>query len=86
MNWFWHALVAWQIWRRLRLDRSIEDWIKARYVMVVTYAIAMGVALPAAVLARRLVRSFAWRGLPSSSWHCCCSIWPGVCQPPCAGT
>ena len=42
VNWFWHALVAWQVWRKLRSDRSIEDWIKTRYALVVTYAIAMG--------------------------------------------
>jgi hypothetical protein len=42
VNWFWHALVAWQVWRKLRSDRSVEDWIKARYAMVVTYAVIMG--------------------------------------------
>ena len=42
-NWFWHALVAWQVWRKLRHDQTIEDWIKARYVMVVAYAVAMSV-------------------------------------------
>jgi hypothetical protein len=40
-NWSWHGLVAWQVWRKLRLDRSIEDWVKTRYVIVVTYALAM---------------------------------------------
>ncbi|MBN2371647.1 MAG: hypothetical protein JXO72_14285 [Vicinamibacteria bacterium] len=42
INWFWHALVAWQVWRKLRLDRSIEDWIKVRYTLVVAYATLMG--------------------------------------------
>ncbi len=42
VNWFWHALVAWQVWRRLRSDRSIEDWIKTRYILVVTYGVVMG--------------------------------------------
>jgi hypothetical protein len=42
VNWLWHALVAWQVWRGLRFDRSIEDWIKARYALVVTYAVVMG--------------------------------------------
>ncbi len=42
LNWFWHGLVAWQVWRTLRRDRSVEDWIKVRYVLVVTYAATMG--------------------------------------------
>ena len=53
LNWFWHALVAWQVWRTLGSDRSVEDWVKMRYVMVVTYAVAMSVALPVADLAQR---------------------------------
>jgi hypothetical protein len=40
-NWFWHALTAWLVWRKLRPDQTIEDWIKARYVLVVAYALAM---------------------------------------------
>jgi hypothetical protein len=42
VNWLWHALVAWQVLRKLRSDRSVEDWVKARYVLVVTYAVVMG--------------------------------------------
>jgi hypothetical protein len=42
VNWFWHALVALQVWLKLRSDRSIEDWIKTRYALVVTYAVVMG--------------------------------------------
>lgn len=80
VNWFWHALVAWQIWRRLRFDRSIEDWIKARYLMVVTYAIAMaalfllpiwpgarsavGVAWTAVFIVALLLQYLAW-GMPA---------------------
>jgi hypothetical protein len=41
LNWSWHALVAWQVWRKLTPDRMIEDWIKARYAMVVAYAAMM---------------------------------------------
>ena len=41
LNWSWHALVAWQVWRKLGPDETIEDWIKARYVMVVAYAAMM---------------------------------------------
>jgi hypothetical protein len=43
LNWFWHALIAWQVGRTLGSDRSVEDWVKMRYGMVVTYAVAMGV-------------------------------------------
>ena len=50
VNWFWHALAAGQIWGRLRSDRSIEDWIKARYVLVVTYAVVMGALFVVTVL------------------------------------
>lgn len=42
VNWFWHALVALQVWRKLRPDHAIEDWIKTRYAMVVVYAAIMG--------------------------------------------
>lgn len=41
LNWLWHALVAWQVQRKLASDQTIEDWIKARYVMVVAYAAMM---------------------------------------------
>ena len=62
-NWLWHAFVAHRIWRSLRLDRSIEDWVKARYVMVVTYAIAMAalflLLIPAGRVPRPVVR-WAW--------------------------
>jgi len=42
-NWAWHALVAWQARRKLLADRSIEDWIKARYAIIVAYATLMAV-------------------------------------------
>jgi hypothetical protein len=42
-NWFWHAWVAWRAWQKLRRDQAIEDWIKARYALVVAYALLMGV-------------------------------------------
>ncbi|MBN2369975.1 MAG: hypothetical protein JXO72_05760 [Vicinamibacteria bacterium] len=42
VNWLWHALAAWKVWRALRPDGTVEDWIKARYAMVVTYAALMG--------------------------------------------
>lgn len=40
-NWAWHALAAWQARRKLSADPSIEDWIKARYLIVVAYAAVM---------------------------------------------
>ncbi len=63
LNWFWHGLVAWQVWRTLGPDRSVEDWIKVRYVLVVTYAVAMGTlfVLP------------AWRSPVSLRW-----LWPAT--------
>jgi hypothetical protein len=62
LNWFWHALVAWQVWHRLRSDRSIEDWIKTRYVLVVTYAVVMGALflLPVWRSSVPLVRAAWW--------------------------
>jgi hypothetical protein len=80
VNWLWHGLVAWQVWRRLRSDGSIEDWVKARYVMVVTYAAAMaalfllpgwrtawpvvGMAWTATFIVALLLQYLAW-GMPA---------------------
>jgi hypothetical protein len=62
VNWLWHAFAAWQVWRKLRLDRSIEDWIKARYALVVTYGVIMGALFLVPV----------WRiPLPALRW-----VWP----------
>ncbi len=63
LNWFWHGLVAWQVGLALRRDRSVEDWIKVRYVLVVTYAVTMGTLflLP------------AWRSPVSLRW-----LWPAT--------
>jgi hypothetical protein len=80
VNWFWHALVAWQVWRTLRSDRSVDDWVKARYAIVVTYAVVMGVlfvlpfwrspfslfrwAWPVAVMVALVLQYLAW-GMPA---------------------
>jgi hypothetical protein len=63
-NWFWHAWVAWQAWRKLRGDQAIEDWIKARYAMVVAYALLMSALftfpLFATGQATRVFYGWAW--------------------------
>ena len=37
--WGWHAMVAYQAYRGIANERFTEDWVKARYKLMITYSI-----------------------------------------------
>jgi hypothetical protein len=43
--WGWLAFVAYQTYQRLAADRYVEDWIKARYRLMITYGLLQLVAV-----------------------------------------
>jgi Ca2+/Na+ antiporter len=37
-NWVWLMVIGWQSYKLIRADKSVEDWIKARYKLVIAYS------------------------------------------------
>jgi hypothetical protein len=38
-NWGWHGWAGYQAWRRVAKECTVEDWVKARYQLVIWYSI-----------------------------------------------
>jgi hypothetical protein len=36
-NWLWHTVIAYQAYRAAVRDRAVEDWVKARYRLMIAY-------------------------------------------------
>lgn len=66
--WLWHAMVAYRAYASLAKQRFVEDWVKARYRMMVTYA-ALAVVVQTAVL--RLYLPEPWASIISISAFLC---------------
>lgn len=39
-NWLWLMIVAYQSYKQIAADKSVEDWIKARYKLIIAYSVA----------------------------------------------
>ena len=37
--WAWHGWAAWQAYQEVARERTVEDWVKARYGMMVAYSV-----------------------------------------------
>jgi hypothetical protein len=37
VNWAWHAVVAYQAYRQVADEKYVEDWVKARYRLMIVY-------------------------------------------------
>jgi len=37
-NWIWLIVIGYQSYKLIEKDRSVEDWIKARYKLVIAYS------------------------------------------------
>jgi hypothetical protein len=35
--WLWHAQVAYQAWSGIARERTVEDWVKSRYLLIAAY-------------------------------------------------
>ena len=44
-NWLWHTVIAVQAYRVAASDRVVEDWVKARYRLMIAYC-GIGLLLP----------------------------------------
>lgn len=43
-NWLWLIVVGSQAYKRIATDRAVEDWVKARYKLIIAYSLAALVA------------------------------------------
>jgi len=43
-NWIWLLWVGYQAYKRIAADRAVEDWVKARYKLIIAYSLAALVA------------------------------------------
>ncbi|MBN1428858.1 MAG: hypothetical protein JXB07_10775 [Anaerolineae bacterium] len=43
-NWLWLIWVGHQAYKRIAADRAVEDWVKARYKLIIAYSLAALVA------------------------------------------
>lgn len=39
LTWLWLIVVGYQAYRQIAADKAVEDWVKARYLLVVAYSI-----------------------------------------------
>ncbi len=39
VNWTWHLVAAWRARQRIMADSGVEDWIKARYRLMIAYTV-----------------------------------------------
>lgn len=37
INWTWHLVIAWSAYKTIAADPSVENWIKARYQLMIVY-------------------------------------------------
>ncbi len=60
--WGWHGLLAYQALRKLAPEKRVQDWVKARYQLIVTYSIVLVIGALASIIRN----FFAGGGLQSS--------------------
>jgi hypothetical protein len=48
--WGWHGLLAYQALSQIALEKNVEDWVKARYRLIVTYAIVLIIGTIASII------------------------------------
>lgn len=41
VNWVWHALIGYRAYKVVAQEAYVEDWIKARYKMMIAYSLAL---------------------------------------------
>lgn len=44
ITWFWHGWAAYEAFTAVAKDEAVEDWVKARYQLIIAYTIIFGVA------------------------------------------
>ncbi len=53
--WTWHTVVAYQSFRSIAADEAVEDWVKARYQMMIAFAVCAIITAVTAASANQLV-------------------------------
>ena len=48
--WGWHGWAAWQAYQGVSRERAVEDWVKARYWMMVAYSVVLVLAAAASIV------------------------------------
>lgn len=60
--WAWHGLLAYQALTQIASEKTVQDWVKARYQLIVAYAVVLTVGAIASI-----IRNFFAEGALQSS-------------------